>query len=237
MQKNKKEQLGEHHKNFTSLINKSFNNTINAYLNNYNDKNLKNKLMIELELTQEDLKKLESEENINPSVVNPFSLIKSLKNIIDSLNQIEPNEQFIKDLSSKYNEITSDIEEKKIRIPILGEYSSGKSSLLNKLIGHDFNIIPVDIKVCTNIALVIKNTKNIKNISLFHTFLEQTPQNFYFFKYDKEPLSEDLNSINLVLNLINILYSSFKDNEDLKKLKFMLLIIFIKSIKKRHFYG
>ena len=69
--------------------------------------------MIELELTQEDLKKLEIEENINPSVVNPFSLIKSLKNIIDSLNQIEPNEQFIKDLSSKYNEITSDIEEKK----------------------------------------------------------------------------------------------------------------------------
>ena len=69
--------------------------------------------MIELELTQEDLKKLEIEENINPSVVNPFSLIKSLKNIIYSLNQIEPNEQFIKDLSSKYNEIASDIEEKK----------------------------------------------------------------------------------------------------------------------------
>ena len=110
----------------------------------------------------------------------------------------------------------------------MGEYSSGKSSLLNTLIGHDFNIILVDIKVCTNIEIVIKYTKNIKNISLFHAFLEQTPQNFYFFKSDKEPLAEDLNSINFVLNLINILYSSFKDKEDFQN----NILEYIKNINK-----
>ncbi len=35
---------------------------------------------------------------------------------------------------------------KKIRIILLGVYSSGKSSLLNTIIGRNLNILPVDTK-------------------------------------------------------------------------------------------
>jgi len=184
--------------------------------------------MKELGLTQEDLKKVEIKDNSNSSIINPYSLIKSLKNIIDSLYKIEPNEKYIYDLTTKYKETLLDIEEKKLRIPFFGEYSSGKSSLLNTLIGYDYNVIPIDTKVCTNIALVIKYTKDKKKISLMHTFLEKTSQNFYFFKSDKESLSKDIKTINSVLNLLNVLYSTFQDNEEFQE----KILKFIKSLKK-----
>ena len=53
----------------------------------------------------------------------------------------------------------------------IGEYSSGKSSLLNIMIGRNLNILPVDTKVNINIVLVIRYTKDISNISLYHTIL------------------------------------------------------------------
>ena len=225
--KETEEELGEQHLNFTSLLSKSFNNTIQEFIDNYKEKNLKNRLMKILGLTEEDLKKSEIKDNSTSTIVNPISLIKSLKDIIDSLSQIEPNERYIKDLSTKYKETLLDIEEKKLRIPLFGEYSSGKSSLLNTLIGYNYNVIPIDTKVCTNIALVVKYTKDKKNISLIHTFLEQTSQNFYFFKPEKESLAEGLKTINLVLNLLNILYSSYADNEAFQE----NIFIFLKNLK------
>ena len=178
--KKKEEDLGEQHLNFTSLLSTSFNNTIKEFIENYKEKTLKNKLMTKLGLTEEDLKKSEIKDNSTSTIVNPMSLIQSLKNIIDSLSQIEPNEGYIKDLSTKYKETLLDIEEKKLRIPLFGEYSSGKSSLINTLIGYNYNVIPIDTKVCTNIALVVKYTKNKKNISLIHTFLDRLLKIFIF---------------------------------------------------------
>ena len=226
--KKKEEDLGEQNINFMSLLSKSFKNTINEFLVNYTAQTLKNKLMKNLGLTQEDLKKSEIKDNSTSTLVNPISLIKSLKNILDSLNKIEPNEVYIKGLSMKCKETLLDIEEKKLRIPLFGEYSSGKSSLLNTLIGYNYNVIPIDTKVCTNIALIVKYTKDKKNISLFHTFLEKTSQNFYFFRPEKESLVEDLKSIKLVLNLLNIVYSSYQDNEAFQENIFK----FIKNLKK-----
>ena len=82
---------------------------------------------------------------------------------------------------NEYQEAITDMKQRKIRIPLLGEYSSGKSSLLNTIIGHDYNVLPVSVEVCTNIALVIKYTKKEKDIALYHTFLEKTPKRFLYF--------------------------------------------------------
>ena len=221
--KNKKEELGEQHLNFISLLNQSFHNTIQKYFDKYQYKNLNNTLMIELGLTQEDLKKIQIKDNSISSIINPLEEIKSLKDIIDSLYKIEPNENYIRDLSKTFNEAYLDIKKKKLRIPLLGEYSSGKSSLLNTIIGYDFNIIPIDTKVCTNIALIIKYTKDKTNISLEHTFLKKTSQNFYFFESDEESLAVDLKIINLVLILLNSLYSKFPNNLSLQEKIFKLI--------------
>ena len=224
----KNEELGDQHLNFTSLLTKSVNNTIKEYLDNYQDENLKNKLMKELGLTQEDFKKVDIKESSISLIVDPLSHIQSLQTIIDSLYKIEPNENYIIDLQKKCNETLLDIKEKKLRIPLFGEYSSGKSSLLNTIIGYDFNIIPIDTKVCTNIALIIKYTKDKSNISLFHTFLEKTSQNFYFFKSDKESLAEDSKTINLILYLLNDLYFKYPNNETFQQ----NIFTFLKNLKK-----
>ena len=223
--KNKKEELGEQHKNFESLLIKSCKNTINDFFDNFKNINLQNELMKELELTQEDIKnKIEIQENSNASLDDPFSLIKTLKKIIDSLIKIEPNEKFIQDLSNEYKETLLNMEQKRIRIPLLGEYSSGKSSLLNSLIGK--NILPVNAKVCTNIAVVIKYVKDQKNISLFHTFLEKTSRGFYVFKSENNPIANDLDTIKSVLNLLNVLFSSFEYKESFQN----KILQFIKNL-------
>ena len=116
------------------------------------------------------------------------------------------------------------MEQKRIRIPLLGEYSSGKSSLLNSLIGK--NILPVDAKVCTNIAVVIKYVKDQKNISLFHTFLEKTSRGFYVFKSENNPIANDLDTIKSVLNLLNVLFSSFEYKESFQN----KILQFIKNL-------
>ena len=123
--KEDEKELGLQYQNFTSLLSKSFNNTIKEYLDNYKDEKLKTKIMKVLGLTQEDLKKVEIQDNSNSSIVNPYSLIKTLKNIIDSLYKIEPNEKYIYELSKKYKETLLVIEEKKLRISFFGEYSIG----------------------------------------------------------------------------------------------------------------
>ena len=119
--------------------------------------------------------------------------------------------------------------EKKIRIPLLGEYSSGKSSLLNTLIGYNYNIIPVDTKVCTNIALVIRYTKNISDIALYHTLLEPTTEDYYCFKINNEPIGRGCKVIQEILKLLNIIFSSFGIPSNYQ----MKIIDYIKNINDK----
>ena len=221
--KNKKEDLGEQHKNFESLLIQSFDKTINDYLDNFKDKDLKNKLLKELGLTEKDLEKIELKETTKFIESDPFELLNSVKNILNSLNLIQPNDPNILDLLKEHEETYLCMKQKKIKIPLLGEYSSGKSSLLNSLIGYNYNILPVGVNVCTNIALVIQYTKDEKNISLFHTFLEKTSKGLYIFNKDNNPIVQGPKKINSVLNLLNELFNSstYKINFQNKIIEFI----------------
>ena len=273
--KNKNEDLGEQHQNFELLLIKSFNNILEDYYNNFTFDDLRNKLIKELGLTDEDLKikNIDIKKNSNITIDDPFDLINSIGNIIESLAKLVGNDQknsnepnglekpdesseiidrnapeeskksndpvkpeefeksknpgksnepkesnvwnapFINDMLIEYQEAVTDMEQKKIRIPLLGEYSSGKSSLLNTIIGHNYNVLPVSIEVCTNIALVIKYTKEEKDIALYHTFLEKTPKDFYIFNTEKNPLAKGVETVKSILNLLNVLFSSLKYKE------------------------
>ena len=212
--KNKKEDLGIQHKRLEEIISTSFKNNINDFINNFKYDNLSQNLLKELGLNQEDIKILmirDKNKNIKSSKIdNPIAFVKSFKHIIDKLNEIEPNNPFINQLTQEYNTTLLYMDkEKKIRIPLLGEYSSGKSSLINTLIGNDLNIIPVDTKVCTNIALVIRYTKNISDIALYQTLLEPTTEDYYCFNINDKPIGKGYKVIQEILKLLNLIFSSF----------------------------
>ena len=211
---NKNEDLGFQHKKFVETISNCFKNVFNNYINNFKYDNLSQELLKGLGLNEDDIKiimiKDKNKEIKSSKIDDPISFIKSLKNIIDSLNEIEPNNEYIKQLTQEYETTLLYMDkEKKIRIPLLGEYSSGKSSLINTLIGYNYNIIPVDTKVCTNIALVIRYTKNASDIALYHTLLEPTTEDYYCFNINNEPIGKGYKIIQEILKLLNVIFSSF----------------------------
>ena len=63
------------------------------------------------------------------------------------------------DISSQliFREILSFIKNKKIRILFIGKISSGKTSLLNSIIGNNYNILPTTMKECTKANFIIKH--------------------------------------------------------------------------------
>ena len=77
---------------------------------------------------------------------------------------------------------------RKIRISLLGGYSTGKSSFLNCLIGKD--ILPCDINRCTNRGIIVRNNENEKS-QLFRTkFIKVNNPEYYYFEEEEEPICE-----------------------------------------------
>ena len=98
----------------------------------------------------------------------------------------------------------------KLRIPILGCYSCGKSSLLNSLIGID--LLPVDTEVSTNVGLVLNYTKSIKDICLLKTYLNKSVNNFedYYYFCDSIKIYSKLEFMREIIFLMNKAFL-FKD--------------------------
>ena len=61
---------------------------------------------------------------------------------------------------------------------------------------------------------------------MFHTFLEKTSRGFYVFKSENNPIANDLDTIKSVLNLLNVLFSSFEYKESFQN----KILQFIKNL-------
>ena len=136
---------------------------------------------------KEELEKKSKLEKIEWKV----SIMDSLKNILDSLISLEKNNTSLKKLKDDFDSLTYFIYNyRKIRIPILGGYSTGKSTFLNNMIGKD--ILPVDINRCTNRGIILRHNRNKnKPPQLFQTkFIKVENPDYWYFKDEKEPICE-----------------------------------------------
>ena len=125
--------------------------------------------------------------------INLEEMGKYLKKLIWDKEDLEHAKQFIKQISylSEEKFMNKDFEgleefeyfianNNKILIPTIGQYSSGKSSLLNILIGEKY--LPTSQGVCTNVGVIIEYTSN-KNISeLYEIKLKKSNKYFNFEK-------------------------------------------------------
>ena len=94
----------------------------------------------------------------------------------------------------------------KILVPTIGQYSSGKSSLLNILIGEDY--LPTSPGVCTNIGVIIEYSPN-KNISELYK-IEIEKSNKYFTLKNPKLIYNDKTKIKETIDKIN------KENRPIK---------------------
>lgn len=136
---------------------------------------------------------------------NYLSILDKLGVICKKLNDIEPNHEYIKKIYSNFLNVKNYIQhDYKYRISLLGGISTGKSSIINTLIGYDLDLIPKSSDHCTNIALIIHYTENKDNISLYETKFDNHNKysNFYYFSKEKK-ISNGKENVKELLKKLN----------------------------------
>ena len=172
--KNKNKDIEDCNQKIIKCITEKIKNEIEIYLNfdfeglidkiNINEIENKNKIL--------NNKKFDSDEfvlDFNEKVQNLFAqpIKKEYKKIREIIDLVE-------DFKKYYIS-------KRIRILFIGKISSGKTSLLNSIIGHNYYILETTMKECTKCIFIIKYSKNI---SLCESILVHNQYGSYF--EDKE---------------------------------------------------
>ena len=130
--------------------------------------------------------------------------LNPLKNIIDSLIKLDPNNDSLMKLKNDYCSLSYFIYNyRRFRIALLGGYSTGKSSFLNSLIGC--NILPVDINRCTNKGIIIRHNKDKEYPQLFRAkFTKVNDPEYWFFSDEEKPICEGYEDIKKKISRIKL---------------------------------
>ena len=179
---------------FKDSINKTFEGEVEK----------KNYIKICDDLLESFKKELDRRNELKNSITKyNIKAIEPLKNIIDKLLELDKDNSSLIKLKEDFNSLTYFIyNQRKIRIPLLGAYSTGKSSFLNSLIGKD--ILPVDISICTNRGIIVRNNKNKDLPQLFNTkFIKTENPEYWYFEEEKTPICEGYEEIKAKLKELN----------------------------------
>lgn len=110
-------------------------------------------------------------ENLS-GIGNPFQVISDFGKKIDSIYYLESNNDTAKKCRSDYNIMHDYFKNTyNIRYLLVGPHNSGKSSLLNNIIGYGLNLLPTQMKECTKVGVIIKYTEKKEDIKLYKTEL------------------------------------------------------------------
>ena len=138
---------------------------------------------------------------------NYMSTITNLELICKELITLEPEHEFIKNINDNFLKTKKFIlEDYKYRISFLGGISTGKSSIINSLIGYDLNLIPKSSSHCTKIILIIQYTQSQDNIALYKTKFDKHndySKFYYFLKEEKNIYAKGIENVKNKLNDLN----------------------------------
>ena len=132
----------------------------------------------------------------NQKVYSPSQLVeiaKKFDSFADIFLSISKDSKILKDAKIQSQDLLNFINSNKISFKILtlGKYSSGKSSLLNSIIGYNLNLLNTSSNECTKKAFVIKYCKSLEDISLIKSKKKQNDFNFYYFE-EKEIIAKGI---------------------------------------------
>ena len=151
----------------------------------------------------------------NPNQINKITLeIDTFLDIFLSISKDSKLLNRIKKENKNFNDFLFS-NEISFKILLLGKYSSGKSSLLNSIIGYDLNILDISENECTKNAYVIKYCKNVDNISLSTCELKKNDFEFYYFE-EKEEIVKGSQNVKSKIKELN-------KNSDDKKFEYYIV--------------
>ena len=175
----KGEKNSETAKFFYKNLSKSFKASLDSFFDIEQYKNSLNELMKKISSSTCDFYKILEEIKKKNDYKYSMQKIKEIKPIIQKLKELEPNNDFINGIQLGYDDLEAYInKDRKIRIAFLGVYSSGKSTIINTLIGKE--ILPTNNNECTKRGIIIRyHNKDIPE--LYETkFIEKN--DYYCFK-------------------------------------------------------
>ena len=151
---------------------------------------------------------------------NPKQLIDCFKEKIDLLDEFKQSNETIMKLKQKYNIISEYFKNSSaIRFLMVGPHNSGKSFLLNLIIGYNLNLLPTDLKECTKTGIIIKYAKKeeIKNnFEMYKAEFYQNEDGYNYFKYS-DKINLEGKTITQKIDELN------KANKDKKELNFYVI--------------
>ena len=210
------------YKEIYSQFSRAFYNSMNDFIHVTDNKYINKKLE---QLTNKTMNSKENQiytniyatyEKKNNSNVN-LNLIEKLCEIIDELLELDNENELLKLTKENFDVVKHFIyKDRKIRIPIFGGYSTGKSSLLNSLIGED--ILPTGSGICTKRGIVIRNNDQGKYILYKTRFIQK--DDYYYFKEENIEFETNKDKIEEIKN-----YLMNKNNEDIKSIEDSFLIL------------
>ena len=138
-------------------------------------------------------------------------IISSLNSNLDRLKDF--NSELINKMSLNTEKVLDYFNNKKIRIIFIGQEYSGKSSILNHIIGK--NILPIhEDNKDSNINLVFQANNNYKddNIKLYKAEIKMIVNNFIIEKSDNEAISSGFEEIRKKLVELKTKATNFKNS-------------------------
>ena len=174
--KNKEPQKNEIPQIILSSFEKKIKQIIDDFQNITQIKNFKKDIQQKLNIPDEEIEKIEENkikqylEKIkeNPKLIkDPFETLKKLGDLIQTLLLMKNGIKVRKGIINYYESLKKYFEQERfLRIVAIGAYNSGKSSVFNTIIlGKD--ILPVDVKECTKIGIILRHCDSEKDIGLF----------------------------------------------------------------------
>ena len=131
----------------------------------------------------------------NSSISDPFLLINEFDSFIKESFKIIDLSNELPLFKLSYDILRENILGRKIRVSFIGNINSGKSTVLNCIIGE--KILPIDDTECTYRGVIIRH-KNIDNYNLYRTKLvsrgKGMNQNYYFID-DNKPYCRGIENI------------------------------------------
>ena len=208
----------EKYKELFEDFNKSFTNSFQTFLNIPNDKSftirikniqkiidkLSDKNKDEIIKSQKYMNLLYSDLSNNTRL--SIEQFKNLKPLIEKLYEEGKTFETFKNLKEEFNFIDFFIKkDKKLRILLLGGYSTGKTSILNCIIGK--KILPEGNIVTTRKIVVIRNNDEDKYV-LSKTNFVKTNEDYFCFEDGEEIMRKDESNYEDIYNFLK------KQNED-----------------------